>query len=1127
MRRKVTIVIGTFVGIVVLLLVGLQLALNSSYARRLIDGIVADNILGKLKYGDLSFSLYRHFPKISVELDSLSLTAEDAPQDTLLALDHLGASLQLFPLLQGHVNVPELDLRSLKVSVSGLLSAIKPSESSAEENSSGFSISRVSLGSLSLEGNNKITYSDSLSLLSLEATLSKMRASGVLDFTSEGLVTTQESLYLETLDLDAFLPKSGDMCYRIDTLDVSRGEGSEYALRLASLAEVRVKALKEKFEVPVNLLGYISIAKHLDTLALGARGLKADIAFVPFRLEGGARLLPDGAEVDATLGIEECSVDDILHNYADKIFSRRSNITTDARLSAEASAKGTLSQLSVPVLDVCLRIPKSQTVYTPTGFGVGLTLDVDAHLSEEGDLSADIDEFKLKIPGLAVSVDGSADDILGLDPSFDVKADADAHLPKLLALVPGLQDQIAATGDVKLNLKAKTLKSELLSLRFPNSTLGGKLTSDSLRVSLLADSLDVDIYSLDLRAGSGPKNLGLTADCDSLFLNMGTALSAKIRGFHNRGGLAKTMIDTLFLPKLGLNTGADRLFVRYGDSRLALNGSAVEFGAQKIGSSPRRRRDWAAGEEIEISLDTLINRIFRNWSLTAGLSARGGMVSTPSLPLRTRLQGVGLSFKDQTITLDSLKLTSGTSDISASGYMTGLREAIYRKKMLKAELALRSERINANELIAAFMLGDSLSSGVTSQVSDKLAEEETVFTTDTLADATPLSEGFAIPLIMMPANVDASVSVSAGRIDLSEPRIGPVTSGIRLKNSTLQLSSTNIDTSLGNIYLDAFYSTPSKDDISTGINVRLSDMTAQDVINLVPSVDTLMPVLKSFYGKINFVLSATTKIDSTMNVIMPSLDGVVRVDGSDLKVKNNVQFGKLVDKLLFKKQEWLNVDNLHADALIHNSKIEVFPFQLSAGKYKIALRGTQNFDSSMYYHISLLKSPFPAKFGVNIFGTIDNWHYSIGKAQYKDGNIPAFTRQIDTVQYNLARSISQIYNRRVVDVVSRNEISVRELGQTLDSQTSDTIEGDSSEDDAALLDYSALVDDAILSQEMEEQESDLQDEVDQILSDSMLDAERLLGDYEKTIVNKRVERKMARLRRKEEKAAAKAAKAEN
>ena len=67
----------------------------------------------------------------------------------------------------------------------------------------------------------------------------------------------------------------------------------------------------------------------------------------------------------------------------------------------------------------------------------------------------------------------------------------------------------------------------------------------------------------------------------------------------------------------------------------------------------------------------------------------------------------------------------------------------------------------------------------------------------------------------------------------------------------------------------------------------------------------------------------------------------------------------------------------------------------------------------------MLKSPVPFRFGINISGNFDSWKWKLGRALYKNTDVPVFTAQVDTLKYNLVSSIHNIFTRGVDIAVER------------------------------------------------------------------------------------------------------------
>ena len=226
---------------------------------------------------------------------------------------------------------------------------------------------------------------------------------------------------------------------------------------------------------------------------------------------------------------------------------------------------------------------------------------------------------------------------------------------------------------------------------------------------------------------------------------------------------------------------------------------------------------------------------------------------------------------------------------------------------------------------------------------------------------------------------------------------------------------------MGQMSFDAFYATRSKKDIKVGFDLNFQDITADKVISLMPAIDTIMPLLKSFSGLLDCEVAATAELDTCMNLLMPSINGIIRIGGEDLTVSNSDMFKSLARKLMFKNKKEGKVDKMIVEGMIRDNTLEVFPFILKMDRYMLALSGIQNLDMSYKYHASLIKSPFLIKLGVDVYGNdFDNMNFKIGRAKYKNDNIPVFSTVVDQTKINLLKSIQNIFDKGVEAAISEN-----------------------------------------------------------------------------------------------------------
>ncbi|MCQ2182837.1 MAG: hypothetical protein MJY89_05470 [Bacteroidales bacterium] len=744
--------------------------------------------------------------------------------------------------------------------------------------------------------------------------------------------------------------------------------------------------------------------------------------------------------------------------------------------------------------------------------------------AEAGDgMDLSLDNFNLRIDSsaLGMNVKAKVDDFLGVDPHFDINAEADLSLDKLNGFIPRSFGIASAAGDLQLGLKADALQSEFQTFKFQKAEIEGFVKGDRFFTSLPADSLNVRTWKPDLHIRSDSEGLGLNAGFDSLYVEKGSIILARARGMDNAASVTKVESRGNVVPRLALSTGIKRLFVQMGTDRIFTRDVDVALSAQKhvsiVQDTARLNRPMRPGPvfledpslesgDVTFSLDSTLTNYLKEWDILGKLTMDNVGFISPRMPLRTRVFDTGINFTGNEVNIDSLHLISGTSNLSINGTVRGLRRALLGGGLLRADMHIDSKRLNINEIIAAFQRGEYVDGVVA--VED---EEDESFVVDSLS--TEGSDTLKTGLVIVPGNIMASVSLEADEINFKDIEVDSLTSVIRMQERTVQLTQTGLTSNYGKIKLDAFYSTRSKRDINAGIDIKVSDVSAAQIIGLMPQVDNMMPALKSFHGILGCQVTATTQLDTNMNVLMPTLDGLIKISGEDLEVRDAGNLKKITRLLLFKDKNIGHIDNLYVNAVVHDNKLEVFPFELGVDRYRLALYGMQGFDKTMYYHISILKSPFLIRFGINMYGTPDNWRFRLCLPKYRSGHVPAFEDELDNVHVNISKSIRNIFREGVEGVRRYNRRSMDNLDR------SKKLNGFSTENDGGelSLDDQTKVMDMVIDNDFAEAEKALEEEVDAILQKSYKDTEKVMKEYADQAYERGISEQIEKLKAQSEK----------
>lgn len=587
------------------------------------------------------------------------------------------------------------------------------------------------------------------------------------------------------------------------------------------------------------------------------------------------------------------------------------------------------------------------------------------------------------------------------------------------------------------------LKSGLMENRFEKSAAAKK--SRSLATSLKVDTLNMHyvdrgtVRGRDLSAfmQNSAKTIKVTDSTHynpllallkfgSIFLEGQDSVRLSVKESKNMLSL-RPGADQDKAPTVHVGSSTQRIRIAQGAHRVMFSNLDVNADASmrthnrvRRGNAAWRNRErtlpeWLSEEDfrksdIKLDLGENLMKYYNNWNLSGDIVLKSARMMTPAFPLRTRITDFHGSFDNDHVALDTLRVESGASNFAARGAISSLRRAVRGRGNYDMNLDIRTDSLVVGELLTAYLKGGLYMSQDLSHLSS--ASDEEIERTAT--QEMELAQTEASPLLVIPGNVNANIALRGKGLNYASLNMNDLSADLTIRERCLLLHDFRALTSAGSVFLDAFYSTRSKDKLYAGLDLDLKDVSAGQVIDLMPQLDTLMPLIKSFDGLLNCNVSAVTRLDTNMNVITSSANGVVRIAGKDLTVSGNKQVAKMARLLWVKNPDKVVVDTMTVEGVLKDNTMEIFPFVMKIDKWSVAMAGLQNLDQSFRYHVSVTKSPLGIRLGANIFGdNFSNFKFKLGKALYKDSNVPSFSKVIDTTRINLHGAIVNVLGRGV------------------------------------------------------------------------------------------------------------------
>ena len=615
-----------------------------------------------------------------------------------------------------------------------------------------------------------------------------------------------------------------------------------------------------------------------------------------------------------------------------------------------------------------------------------------------------------------------------------VEADGALNIERFKATSPvfGLDAYIAG-----LSLKAGSAKKESRYMQ-TDELLASNLQIDTLNIQY-KENINSRISHLELRVNTA-RNIDTTAVIPvTTWMTIGQLRSKLpdstwlvLKNTTLDGGI-KASANNKRIPKAGFRLRMDTLkyFMVAARTGAVLSNSQFTLEAlpyrdavkQRLEQSARNRRRAAIRQAsargqrdtTAVADTSATSRLLRRWEARGKINFDKLRLFSRYFPIPMYMEGTNVEYNTNRITLKDARMHLGKSDLRLNGQLSQLRAATLRGGTLKGNLTVQSKLIDCNQLLLAMNRGARFAEA------DKKAPSN--FNTDSLTSLEhqdmeigaqdTLRTDTATQLVVIPKFLDLSLRTDAQRIQFKDLELENVVGEVVVRDQALNLSELRMNSNIGDGNLTMVYSTPDEAHASMGLELGLNKILVNKLIGLFPQMDTLVPMLRSFEGVVDCQITATCQTDSTMSVLLPTLNASCFMRGKDMVLLDGETFAEISKTLMFKNKKRNLIDSIAVDLAIKDSKIEVFPFLVEMDRYKVAVGGTHNMDMTFDYHLSVLKSPVPFKLGIDITGNLDDFKFKIVRCKYKDFLQPAKQAELDSTRRNVRELIRDEIRRQI------------------------------------------------------------------------------------------------------------------
>ncbi len=1013
--KIIGITVASLVGLV-LIVAGVAAAVLTSSGRltNLVKKHAPKFVNCEIELGKADLTLFKTFPNIGVEIENVALINPMAgsPSDTLANINSFIAVVDAKKFLkEKEITVRKCILENAFVNLytdSIGNSNLDVFNTKADNDTTGSFDYLVDIGEVKLK-NATVYYTDDRNgmtaqgfglNLDLEGGMMNDTIDAVLDLKASSL-----SLHLNGMDL------------AINDLELKFDGDLEQKEILDCLFEVHTPdiclALDETF------------LEH-DTLNLNAN-LNLDLVRKKAKLDGwlvglnqyeiimrGKAKMEENKDIDLDINLftNTLIIEDVLGYLPEKLQNKLSGIEYAGKIRIkDAVVAGVYNDSLMP--RILAQIETENAKVNVPSLPYPLTdVNLDAHL--DLNLNSDtntvtINSLNAKFNRSDLNVSGTVDDLLG-DIGLKLKVKGNVPMTDIKGFLP---KKMKLAGRTNLNLSTNFTVKQLMkslddyNLNRLNAQADLKIKDfafDMDTIHTAAPKLDVKLALPASSKVKGQKGAYIALISNQLQAQVGKAIHADLQhpdislcADNFKGGMEKMNLNgDLKFSKLEfkydtiaaqLNTPAITVVTQPEkttkglNARVTLNGKdiaaqmgkayALNTNSLKINASVNENKDK--------------NDFLNRWNPSADFILGNALVQIDGLGEDIHISNIDFLFNSHELDFKKSTFRIGQSDLSLQGSVIGIKEWMEgHDNMMKGELQVTSDMLDFNEIM-------DLTSGLgRSDAEASVAEVES-------KDDHPF---------LVPEGVDFTFGIRTKRSLYDNFDLNNLSGTMTVKDGTLILQEIGFTNKAAEMQLTAMYQSPRPNNLFLAMDFHLLNVQINDLLTMIPFIDTLVPMLKTFDGQAEFHIGAETNLKSNYEPKISTLRAAADIEGKNLTVNDKFTFTKITDMLDVSTNGEYRVDSLDVQLTAFKNEIDLWPSQIAIGKYKVTVDGRMTLDKNGEYHLSVTQSPLPVRLGLKISGPFNNLKYDLESCKYPNLYKPNKRSDTEQMYFELKKRIA-------------------------------------------------------------------------------------------------------------------------
>ena len=308
---------------------------------------------------------------------------------------------------------------------------------------------------------------------------------------------------------------------------------------------------------------------------------------------------------------------------------------------------------------------------------------------------------------------------------------------------------------------------------------------------------------------------------------------------------------------------------------------------------------------------------------------------SPEIPNEVKISTANLNFNQGNVTVPQLNLTTGQTDLSASGTIQNLMGFLFTDQKLKGNFQVSSGNFSVNDFMVAETVTETtpVNGGTATQTTKVITGKEAV---------------------KIPSFLDVELNFDANRVLYDDLVLNNAKGTLVINNEVASLRNISAGIFGGNVGLNGNVSTQGAQPTFDMV-LNLNSLDIAQSFNGLEMLQGLAPIAKALEGKMQTAINLKGFLNDDLTPQLNTIagDALAQILTAEVNPEQLALLARLDEQLGFLNLKDIDLSNLKGYLKFNNGNVEVQPFSFNVKGINVNVAGSHGFDMNMNYNLSL------------------------------------------------------------------------------------------------------------------------------------------------------------------------------